>query len=502
MMDIKRYSDEDVKTELIGEFSSALDRVFDLAQQKTSGTRDIELELWRLLVAVGRLVIIYAFALRCRAATQRDLKKRGLSMGDVRLRLDRDYWANVQTTLGEVSFPMFAFRRSAAGAEVTNTPAMGEVVPYRGSCRSSELCLEWEVRLGSDHPFRQAQEALTYFTHGAAHVEDNAIARHMVAVANLVNRSWLYRPQEELQQILRERATRCLTTDLPLLFVSSDAHAQRRYVDETWDAQWKMANGIRVWCMDNDTGRVIHLGGEYTWGDHNEVKRAFEWLIDEDYLPRDGEFKDGLKARLVWLSDGMPWFEDDIVPLFDLIVVILDAYHVIDRLSEYATMVYGKGTKKALAWYRKALEIMGIGSSRASDSSKKRKGGKHAKKSEGQGRAKQEANVPEKPLEAYMTAAKLMEHVAETRPKTEAGRSKQIKLINYLVKNAYRMDYGIYRTHGYQIGSGAMEAMHRTAAHSRLKVSGARWLESTSQAIFNWRMHAFKGDADPGRTGL
>lgn len=287
MLDIRRNNDEDVKTEIMGEFSSALDAVFDLAQRQERGTRDIELELWRMLIVVGRLVVTYALALRCRAAAKRALEARGLQEGDVRFRMDSDYWAIVQTTVGEVSFPLFAYRQPIPGlGAVTTVPARDCVLPYRNSCRSSELCLEWEIRLGSDHPFRHAQQALIFFTHGATHVEDNAISRHMVALSGLVDRSWLYKPGDEIERILDEHATRCLLTGRPLLYISSDAHAQRRYVGETWDAQWKMANGIRVWCMDKDTGRVIHLGGEYTWGDHNEVKRAFEWLLAHGILPR------------------------------------------------------------------------------------------------------------------------------------------------------------------------------------------------------------------------
>jgi len=92
-----------------------LDAVFDLAQREERGTRDIELELWRLLIVVGRLVLTYALALRCRTATIRALEARGLQKGDVRFRMDSDYWAIMQTTVGEVSFPLFAYRRPVPG---------------------------------------------------------------------------------------------------------------------------------------------------------------------------------------------------------------------------------------------------------------------------------------------------------------------------------------------------------------------------------------------------
>jgi len=41
----------------------------------------------------------------------------------------------------------------------------------------------------------------------------------------------------------------------------------RGYVDETWDAQGKMANGVRLWCIDRHNGATIHLGADWI-GDH------------------------------------------------------------------------------------------------------------------------------------------------------------------------------------------------------------------------------------------
>lgn len=57
-----------------------------------------------------------------------------------------------------------------------------------------------------------------------------------------------------------------MPTPLPILFVSLDAHALRRHIDEAWDAAWKMCNGHQRWCLDRDTGAIMHRGGEYVWG--------------------------------------------------------------------------------------------------------------------------------------------------------------------------------------------------------------------------------------------
>jgi hypothetical protein len=72
----------------------------------------------------------------------------------------------------------------------------------------------------------------------------------------------------------------------------------------------------------------------------------------------------------------------------------------------------------------------------------------------------------------------------------------QDALLGYLERNAYRMDYLRYRQRGLKIGSGAMEALHRTASQVRLKRPGSRWLAETSQAIFNVRMMRLAGRWD------
>ena len=50
------------------------------------------------------------------------------------------------------------------------------------------------------------------------------------------------------------------------------------------------------------------------------------------------------------------------------------------------------------------------------------------------------------------------------------------------------MGYKAYLARGFQIGSGAMESLHRTGCQLRTKIPGAKWLAETAQAIFDLRM--------------
>jgi hypothetical protein len=170
--------------------------------------------------------------------------------------------------------------------------------------------------LGSDHPFRLAQEELKFFSHGMVTREDNTIGRHLVRGAAAIARGWQYKTPAQIRDILRDRAMFDLKSGKPVLYVSSDAHALRRYVDETWDRQWKMANGIRLWCVDRHTGEMVHIGGEFTWGNCEYVADIFRELIALGIVPTDGDYGDGILAQFVWLSDGAPWLKERILPLF------------------------------------------------------------------------------------------------------------------------------------------------------------------------------------------
>lgn len=487
-------STDRIKRELKQDFCSLLNRLFEQAERGDTRPRQQELLLWQELIPLGAKLLGYLFATLCRCAAERALAMQNLRVDgqSVQWRLDRDYWGEIRTTFGTILFPWFSVRRQCAGAWVTQTPARA-VFPSQRHCRSSELCLEWETRVGIDHPFRKAQQELTFYTHEAVKLEDTTISDHMVKVSALIERTDLYRTKEQIKEILRDRATRDRQTGKPILYMSSDAHALRRYVDDTWQCEWKMANGIRLWCEDKDTGKTIHLGGEYTWGDCEAVRDAFVALIAAGVIARDGDYGDGVVAQLSWLSDGMPWFENYLLPLFADIKVILDAYHVLERLAAFFALFYGQGSEQAKAAYAPLAErITGHRGHKTRSKPSRRKGHcKRAAKSKPAHAHQRADDSPQGPWGLW-----LLKEVLEYTPSTKAHKAAHTRLLNYLNRNAYRMCYPTYLQAGYQIGSGAMESLHRTASQSRLKLAGARWLEETSQAIFNFRMLRLVGNWD------
>jgi hypothetical protein len=450
----------------------------------------MEEHIWDTVLSSAQLLMSCAMSLQCRKATEADIAARGLDEDQVRLRNEADYWMTMTTTFGPVSFFSFAYRDPSSGvATVTRTPAREEVFPLHQHCRSSELCLEWETRLGCEMPFRHAQQGLTYFTHGAVTMEDTTIASHLLTVSQLVDRSWLYQEPEKIREVLRERATRDLETGKPIIYFSTDAHALRRYVDDTWDAAWKMANGLRLWCVDRRNGAIIHLGGEFTWGDCNKVAEIIDWLVDSGHVPADGDYGGGVEASIAVVIDGMPWFEDHVVPKFSAPVVILDAYHAMEHLQDYANARFGKGSEQARKYYDHCIRLL-LGRRPKKRSKPRKKGSIEVVNAEQD--APEIVSVP--PWLAWEasdhcpSAIEVLIEMLSFEDVSIYYEDDRDDLVDYLKNNAYRMDYRRYRALGYQIGSGAMESLHRTGSQKRLKIPGARWLPETSQALFDLRM--------------
>jgi hypothetical protein len=358
------------------------------------------------------------------------------------------------------------------------------LLPLFDTVRSSELCLQWECALAADHPFRRAATALGFFTHGAVTLADNTLQRHAVLVGAAVQQHWMYLPPDEVRKLLTERASRDEATGRPIVYVSTDAHALRLYADETWRWNWKMCNGIRVWCIDRHTGRVIHIGGEFTFGDCRTVALRLHQLSELGVLPLDGDYGSGLRATIAVVTDGLDWIADHVVVLYPGAVLVLDVYHALQQVAETAGIVL-RGAKGAVAKVmtaaRKAVGMRG------------RRSRTHYRKGPRLRRHRRRR------LPQTGCGRRLLVEVQRMRvhATTEAARERLDQLVAYILRNLERMEYAQLRQRGFCIGSGAMESLHRSGSQDRLKRAGARWTASAAQAILNLRMVALSGRWQP-----
>ena len=490
-------------------FGTATDEILELvrsalelaASEAEAGASLAELEaaVGGRVVAIAQHALAFVFASACRAAMQRDIQERALTRDDFRLRTDDAGYVSMHTTFGPITFPIFAYRDlSTPAASVTRTPAR-TLFPYHRSCRSSPLCLQWEARLGLQHPFRKAEEMLHFFTRGASTVEDTTIARHMLALSRMVEPEWLYRAPDDIRKTLRDKATRDKVSGCPLIYVSSDAHALRRYVGDTWALQWKMVNGIRVWCEDAETGQIIHLGGEFTWGDCHQVAERIRALRDTGILPNDESSWQAVDAQTVFVSDGSAWLLDHLVPLLVAPVVILDPYHLIDWFAEFTSLAFGAGSKRSLALHAELRRILfNKQPKRASKAPGPRRGHKKNRRrrnTHAYDRRWAHRGRPRTVSSEFTTEA--LFHVLAGITVTEPAHQEALDaLADRVANNTFRIDYAVHLARGLQIGSGAMESLHRIGSQQRLKLPGARWLEDSSQAILQFRMLELSGRWD------
>lgn len=147
---------------------------------------------------------------------------------------------------------------------------------------------------------------------------------------------------------------------------------------------------------------------------------------------------------LVFITDGAEWIRQWLLDHYATAVHILDYYHAVEHLAEVV-----KGTPYATTWFEAQKKIL------------------------------LEHSVQDVILNIKMLCG------------VEAEKKKQ--LLTYYEKNAYRMNYRYYREQGWCIGSGAIEAAHRTLIQQRMKLSGQRWSPQGAKTLLKLRV-AFKSN--------
>jgi len=150
------------------------------------------------------------------------------------------------------------------------------------------------------------------------------------------------------------------------------------------------------------------------------------------------------KKRVVAIGDGARWIWDYWNSEQPEAIQILDYYHVVEKLGEWATQVFTDQAARQ-AWM-----------------------------------CCQEEHL------LNDQAEKVIEAIEQVMCWTAKKQQKQ--LCTYLTNNLSRMRYKTYRDQGYCIGSGAIEAAHRNVIQKRLKLSGQRWTPEGLQQVANLRV--------------
>lgn len=88
---------------------------------------------------------------------------------------------------------------------------------------------------------------------------------------------------------------------------------------------------------------------------------------------------------------------------------------------------------------------------------------------------------------------KVISLVKSMRPRGEKSKEAKQKLIKYFIDHEDRMMYKTYREEGLLIGSGPIEAAHRSVLQQRMKLSGQKWTRDGANAIANLRCYQKSG---------
>ena len=219
------------------------------------------------------------------------------------------------------------------------------------------------------------------------------------------------------------------------------AHCDGGYV-LTREEKWKEVKVGRVYSSNNllktndKRGYIDESWYTFHIGDHTTFEEKMEQYLDSYKY---------LKERMVFIVDGAIWIHNWINEKYPCALKILDFFHAYEKICYFSTKVISDKIK------RKKWQI-----------------DMHAKllKEGGQ---------------------EVIKEIEKITCISKSKSEEKEKLLGYLRRNETRMNYPSYLKQGLQIGSGAMEAAHRTLVQKRCKLSGQRWTEKGATNVISLR---------------
>lgn len=224
---------------------------------------------------------------------------------------------------------------------------------------------------------------------------------------------------------------------------SCDSPAQRLYIapDGTTVHETDAWHESKVGCIyweDEDFRRQQYYVGGF------DDSARFGWNL---WL---AACRCGLReaGEVVYLGDGAAWIRSIHKAHFSKATFIVDWYHAQEHIWDCAKALFGDGTDAARKWAEYCCGLLWDGWTR-----------------------------------------KLLRDLQRRRKKHRGRKLKAIKdLYRYIKTNEEQMRYDVFRSKGYDIGSGAVEGACKHVVGKRLKQSGMIWTRSGSSATLALRI--------------
>ena len=185
-----------------------------------------------------------------------------------------------------------------------------------------------------------------------------------------------------------------------------------------------------------------------------DIQKSRSEIVDTVYCSHLGSVNDFFPklerhligySHLVTVGDGAPWIWKWCEDNYPGCVQILDFFHAKEKLVLLANAHYNNQEKKK-HWLDQQLELL---------------------KNDG--------------------VLQVMANVRKLACKNEVAIEAKKKLLKYYEVHEDRMAYKTFKDKGYLIGSGPIEAAHRSVIQQRMKLSGQKWSIDGANAIANLR---------------
>ncbi len=228
----------------------------------------------------------------------------------------------------------------------------------------------------------------------------------------------------------------------------------RKRERKDWEPTYVMMDGSMILTRE-EKWKEVKLGRIFSQSSLLELSPSRNWLHRSTYvaylgniapfLERMGQQVDKLPDP-IFINDGAPWIWAWVEQYYPDAVQILDYYHAIEYLWEFAREHF-KDDVAMKKWVEKQVDLlMADGVERVILNIEKR---------------------------------------AVSRTKE---REQKKRLLRYYRTHQKRMNYGTYKADGLLIGSGPIESAHRTVIQERLKKSGQHWTHEGAQALIALRV--------------
>ena len=261
---------------------------------------------------------------------------------------------------------------------------------------------------------------------------------------------------ETLRQTEIEKVNKCqeikVNNEITHMAVSIDATKTREILGKTYDSSGNLK--FEVGFKDAKIATISEIKYNKTKQEAHCINTSYvaaeehaDVFFHRVYTEMVKRGKNLRNKTIAIIGDGAPWIWDRVPELHPDRVEILDFYHASEHLSNILKELYGEGSEKFKAMFKKWSDKL------------------------------------------YMGKAKYIITQLEKLIKTKRGALRQMlkKEINYLSVNKERMQYDLYRIWELPIGSGTVESACKNLVGSRMKRAGMKWSKVGADSMLQIR---------------